>query len=155
PDVPSPAQFDHVITAVHTGKDAKNLLWLDVTSEVAPFEQLLINLRDKHALVVATNVPASLIKTPEEPAFAGSERFQIHGTLSDSGKLQGTIDQQLRGDDEIFIRSAFRRVPQQQWKELIQRMSYALGYSGIVSDVNASNPINTADPFRFSYKYDR
>ena len=34
-------------------------------------------------------------------------------------------------------------------------MSYALGYSGIVSDVNASNPINTAAPFSFSYKYDR
>jgi tetratricopeptide (TPR) repeat protein len=155
PDVPSPAQFDHVITAVHTGKDTKNLLWLDVTSEVAPFEQLLINLRDKHALVIPANASASLIKTPEEPAFAGSEQFQIHGTLSDSGELQGTVDHQLRGDAEIFVRSAFRRVPQQQWKELIQRMSYALGYSGIVSDVNASNPMNTVDPFRFSYKFDR
>jgi len=50
-DVPSPSQFDHVITAVHRGKD---LLWLDTTSEVAPFAVLTANLRDKEALVISS-----------------------------------------------------------------------------------------------------
>ena len=57
PDVPSPGQFDHVITAVPRGS---SLVWLDTTAEVAPFALLLPNLRDKQALVIPNEKPASL-----------------------------------------------------------------------------------------------
>ncbi len=32
--IPSPAQFDHLITAAHDGPE---LVWMDSTAEVAPF----------------------------------------------------------------------------------------------------------------------
>src|SRR6267143_901914 len=42
PDVPSPSQFDHVITMLPLGKDSKDKeeVWMDTTSEVAPFRLL-------------------------------------------------------------------------------------------------------------------
>jgi len=55
--VPSPAQFDHVISFVplKSGTDkAGNLqgLWLDSTTEVAPFRMLVASIRNKKALLV-------------------------------------------------------------------------------------------------------
>src|ERR1700674_2802196 len=46
PDVPSPAQFDHVITAVRLGR---GLTWVDTTPEVTPFGLILYQLRNKEA----------------------------------------------------------------------------------------------------------
>ena len=54
-----------------------------------------------------------------------------------------------------MLRSAFRRVPQSQWKDLVQQISYALGYAGTVSDVSASAPEVMTEPFHFSYSYNR
>jgi hypothetical protein len=42
-----------------------------------------------------------------------------------------------------------------QWKELAQRISMNLGFRGEVSNVTASSPEKTDEPFRFSYKYVR
>ncbi len=50
PDVPSPMQFDHVITRVNV--DGQEI-WLDSTNGVAPFRMLSYPLRDKQALAVA------------------------------------------------------------------------------------------------------
>src|SRR5579862_135036 len=50
PDVPSPSQFDHVITMLPLGKE-KEEVWMDTTSEVAPFRLLAYSLRNKLALV--------------------------------------------------------------------------------------------------------
>ena len=56
PEIPSPSQFNHVITVIPR---ADALLWMDVTPEVAPFQYLLPQLRDKHALVLRDDKPAS------------------------------------------------------------------------------------------------
>jgi hypothetical protein len=63
-DVPSPAQFDHVITAVPHGE---NYVWLDTTAEVAPFGFLLAGLRDKQALVIPEGKSPSLVNVPAAP----------------------------------------------------------------------------------------
>jgi hypothetical protein len=49
-DVPSPAQFNHVITAAKMGTD---WTWLDATQEVAPYGHLLYELRNQHALLAS------------------------------------------------------------------------------------------------------
>ncbi|HXX18869.1 MAG TPA: DUF3857 and transglutaminase domain-containing protein, partial [Candidatus Acidoferrum sp.] len=48
--VPSPAQFDHVITVVALAKD---LIWMDSTVDVAPFRMLASGLRKKAVLLIA------------------------------------------------------------------------------------------------------
>lgn len=151
PDVPSPAQFDHVITAVHRGKD---LVWLDTTSEVAPFGVLLANLRDKQALLIGPD-GSVLVKTPDKLPIESYDRFQLTGTLSDAGELKASMKDEVRGDGEVVLRSAFHYVAQPQWKELIQRISYGMGFAGTVSDVSATLPEKTTEPFRLEYSYDR
>jgi len=152
PDVPSPAQFDHVITAVPQGD---HLIWLDTTPEVAPFAYLISPLRDKQALVIHGD-NSTLTTTPNAPPLDALLTFRIDAKLSDSGTLEGKIDRTIQGDDnEVLLRAAFRSVPMLQWKDLIQRISYSTGFAGDVSDVTASTPEKIDEPFRFSYNYTR
>src|SRR5262245_20894945 len=95
PDVPSPAQFDHVISAIPLDGET---LWVDTTAEVAPFRLLTPSLRDKKALLIPANSPARLESTPAEPPFVFSELIEIDSKVSDLGKLIGHARLVLRGD---------------------------------------------------------
>jgi tetratricopeptide (TPR) repeat protein len=152
PDVPSPAQFDHIIGYLPQGKDG---VWLDTTPEVAPFGQLVMPLRDKQALVMSGEKQVQLITTPADLAAPGTHVFKIEGKLADNGTFDAKVEDSMRGDREIPIRSAFRHVPQSQWKDLVQEISQALGFAGTVSEVSASTPEMTIEPFHFSYTYNR
>jgi cytochrome c-type biogenesis protein CcmH/NrfG len=149
-DVPSPGQFDHVITFVPRESGA---LWLDTTPEVEPFAYLVSSLRDKHALVIPDDKPAFLVNTPAGLPFPSTETFRMDAKLSDAGVLEGNAEITVRGDLEYVLRSAFRSVPFPNWKDLTQRVSYGLGFSGDVSEATASSPEKIDEPFHFSYKY--
>ena len=152
PDVPSPGQFDHVISAL---PQEKKLLWMDTTAEVAPIGWLAPNLRDKESLLVPVAAPASLTKTPADSPIRNSLLFEVDGKLDDKGTLEANVQRTDRGDLEVFLRIAFRATPQPQWKDLVQRLSYLSGFAGDVSEVTASPAEATDQPFRFSYKYVR
>ncbi len=123
PDVPSPSQFDHVITAVPQGN---GFVWLDTTAEVAPYGYLLSPLWQKQALVIPTDKSATLIATPAEPPTTASETFRIDAKLKDDGTLEGKIERTLSGSDtEVLLRSVFRHTTMQQWKDIAQQISYA------------------------------
>jgi tetratricopeptide (TPR) repeat protein len=153
PDVPSPAQFDHVITVVPQGN---GFVWLDTTTEVAPFGYLVGVLRDKPALVMASGKPSSLILTASDPPTKANETFKIIAKLKDDGTLEGKIDRSASGDDvEIMLRSAFRSWPSPRWTELVQQLSYNSGFVGEVSEVTTSALEKTDDPFHVGYSYHR
>lgn len=153
PDVPSPAQFDHLISVVSQGDRTTRL---DTTPEVASFGYLASALRDKKALVIPEDKTPSLVTTPPEPASRASQAFRIDAKLNDTGTLEGKVERAIQGDDnEILLRLAFRNVPLPQWKDLIQRISYASGFSGDVSEVSAGSPEKVDEPFRFAYSYTR
>jgi tetratricopeptide (TPR) repeat protein len=151
-DVPSPGQFDHVITLV-PGKGEP--VWLDTTSEVGPYQYLLPQLRDKRALAIFKDKPSGLVTTPVNLPFETTQKFDLKGKVSDTGTLEGHADFYARGDVEYALRSAFRTVPLPQWKELAQRISAGWGFGGEVSDVTASSPEKTDELFHFSYNYTR
>ena len=79
----------------------------------------------------------------------------MQAKLNDAGVLEGKAENTDRGDTELLFRAAFRAVPLPQWKELVQQISYGLGFGGEISDVDATQPERTGDPFHFSYKYKR
>src|ERR1700722_5932888 len=151
-DVPSPGQFDHVITVVPRGG---GLVWLDATAEVGPYQYLLSPLRDKHALVIWKDKPAALLITPVDPPYPQLQTFNMEGKLSDTGTMEGKVDFSARGDTEYLLRSGFRSVALPQWKELGQRISMSLGFGGEVSEVTPSSPEKTDEPFHLAYKYTR
>lgn len=151
-DVPSPGQFDHVITFVP--RDA-GPLWLDTTTEVGPYQYLASPLRDKHALAIWKDKPPALVNTPVDLPYPTTQKFNMDAKLSDAGTLEGNVELSERGDDEYFARILFRAVPLPRWKELVQRISQGLGFGGEVSEVTASSPEKTDEPYHFSYKYTR
>jgi len=130
-------------------------VWLDTTAEVGPYQFLLSPLRDKHALAIWTDKPAALGETPKDLPYNTLQAFNMEAKLSDAGTLEGKADFSARGDMEYLLRAGFRAVPLPQWKELGQRISFGFGFGGDVSEVTASSPEKTNQPFHFSYKYTR
>ena len=152
PNVPSPAQFDHMITAIPQGD---GFIFLDTTPEVAPFGYLVDSLRDKEALVIPDSGPARLVRTPKDPPFKSRFDFQIDGALDDSGTLEAKMQFSVRSDAELFYRQAFRRAGPAQWRDVMQQISSRLGFGGTVSDVTVSAPEATEAPFHVDYTYTR
>jgi len=155
PDVPSPGQFDHVVSTVPETPGGSKLTWLDTTTEVAPFGLLAFNLRDKMALVIPSALPPLLVTTPAEPPFKSFQRYEIDAKLSDTGVLEGKVQRSYRGDSELLVRAWFRQTPQAQWKDLVQVISRGAGFGGDVSEIEAGSPEATSEPYRISYKYTR
>lgn len=152
PDVPAPSQFTHVITVVEKGNQ---LTWLDSTTEVGPFGYLIPQLLDKQALVISENKPAQLLATPAQLPFKSLLQFKLDGKLDKDGTLQAKVERTDRGDSEVLLRSALRQLSPAQWKDLVQRVSYAAGFAGDVDNVLASSLDNLDEPLRITYNYTR
>ncbi len=157
-DVPSPGQFNHLITVVPVGI---KIIWLDTTPEVAPFGMLLANLRDKKALVIPTDKSASLGKfailmdTPTQPPSDSHQTFTAKGRLTADGTLTANVHQTLTGDQEVLYRIVFRNTSASQWQETGQRISDASGFGGQVSEVRPSAVDEIEKPFQLDYVYTR
>lgn len=151
-DMPSPTQFNHLISAVTLGKDR---VYLDTTAEVAPFGMLVSVLRDKEALTVAPSGTPEIVKTPADTPFLQSKILDVEGEVSSDGKLTARVTQTVRGDQELLFRIAFRRTPPDKWKDLAQAISYGTGFSGDVSEVSTSDIEDTTKPLQIKYRYTR
>src|ERR1700733_4374311 len=96
PDVPSPSQFDHVITmlplevkgtkekGMEKGTKEKEEVWMDTTAEVGPFRLLAYQLRKKQALVIPPMDPPSSVaphleETPADTPTPDTELSEIAG----------------------------------------------------------------------------
>src|SRR5450755_1950342 len=90
-DVPSPSQFDHVITAARLGKGTE-LTWLDTTPEVTPFGLILYQLRNKHALLASEDTEGGLQRTPADSPVKTFMRFSLDGKFSEFGALDATLE---------------------------------------------------------------
>jgi tetratricopeptide (TPR) repeat protein len=152
PDVPTPAIFDHVITAIPKGD---KFTWLDTTPGAAPFAVLGFALRDKLALVVMDGNKGLLTKTPRDIPFAPYTRFTMDAKLSKDGILDGDARLEARGDSEIFFRLAFRNTLESKWKDLAQVLSQSLGFAGTVDEVMVAPLDDTSNAFWVTYKYHR
>jgi len=152
PDLPSPGQFDHVITVVLRGSDK---IWLDSTPEITPYRMLIYPLRDKQALVIPDSGPASLMRTPANLPFAAVDNFETSGKLDGDGTFNAHMSLSLRGDNEVIYREIFHQTSRTQWNDMAQNISQNLGFGGTISNLDVSVPEHTADPFHYSYDYTR
>ena len=149
PDVPSPSQFDHVITLLPLEKEE---VWMDTTTEVAPFRLLSFNIRKKLALVVPEEGLPHLEETPADPPFPDLQVQRIEGTINELGKLNAQVSYTVRGDAELLMRMIFRRVPNAQWQHLVENIDAMGGLDGDVSNLKVADPAATREPFQFSYE---
>ena len=155
PDVPSPSQFDHVITMLPMEiKGTKEEVWMDTTAEVGPFRLLAYSLRHKQALVIPPMDPPSTIaphleETPADTPMPDTELSEIDGKINDIGKLEAHVNYVFRGDEELLLRSVFRRVPQANWQRVVENVNASLG--GDITNLKVSDPAATREAFTMSY----
>ncbi len=150
PDTPSPSQFDHVITMLPLGSGKNQQeIWMDTTAEVAPFRLLAYPLRDKLALVIPANGTPHLENTPADTPMPDTEISEVDARINQIGKLEAHVHYTFRGDEELMLRSIFRRVPEAQWQRVIENVNAGMG--GEVSNVKISDPAATREPFTMSY----
>jgi tetratricopeptide (TPR) repeat protein len=148
PDMPSPSQFDHVITLLPMTNPNEEV-WMDTTSEVAPFRLLAYTLRHKQALVIPAEGTPHLEETPADTPMPDSEVSEIDGKINDIGKLEAHVHYTFRGDEELMLRSIFRRVPETQWQRVVESVNASMG--GDVTNLKISDPAATREPFTMSY----
>ncbi len=146
PEIPSPSQFDHVITRVPV--DGKEI-WLDSTNGVAPFRMLAANLRGKQALAIPPDGKASLVWTPPDLPFEGFDHSMVKGSINETGTLKAHISFRMRGDQELFLRFMLRQIPGNHWKDLFIDVLQRLGMKGVeIDNLKVSDPSNPDDPLQ-------
>jgi tetratricopeptide (TPR) repeat protein/transglutaminase-like putative cysteine protease len=149
PDVPSPSQFDHVITRVPV--DGQEI-WLDSTSGVTPFRMLAFPLRDKLALAVPPEGKPGLVRTPAELPFPAYDRSWISGSLSDMGKLSIHVATSIRGDRELALRFALRQIPRNHWKEVFEAsLKNSPMREAEIDNLHVSDPSDADNPLQIDY----
>jgi len=148
PEIPSPSQFDHVITLLPLGKDE---VWMDTTTEVAPFRLLSFNIRKKQGLVIPVDGTPHLEETPADPPMPNQQVQTIDGTINQLGKLNARVSYVVRGDTELLMRIIFRRVPSSQWEHLVENINAMGGLDGEITNLKVGDPAATREAFQFSY----
>jgi tetratricopeptide (TPR) repeat protein len=151
-EVPSPGQFDHVITAVPIGKST---LFLDTTAEVAPYGMLLAPLRHKKALLASGESASQFVETPAALPFMALEIFDLQGKIDESGTLEADIDYYIRGDAEIIFKTIFRQTPPSKYKDLVQAISRSSGFGGEVSQIKVVGLESLDQGLHVLYHYHR
>jgi tetratricopeptide (TPR) repeat protein len=149
PDVPSPGQFNHVISVVVKGS---TLSWMDTTPEVTHMGYLVYPLRGKQALVIMPD-EAAFQTTPANSPLVEKRTSKVNAKLEVDGTLEAHVETADQGDTEPYLRYAFRRWPESQWKDLIQKISYGARLGGSISNVRISPPEKTDEPFTMAYDY--
>ncbi len=150
-DVPSPAQFDHVITAARLGTGT-GLTWLDTTPEVTPFGLILYQLRNKQAVVASEDSEGGLQRTPADSPIKTFMHFTLDGKFSEFGALDATLEVTAQGDRDWPMRAAFRRSSQAEWKDFVKALSASWGLPGDVDDVEIGPLEDTSKPFHLKYR---
>ena len=151
PDIPSPSQFDHVITRVPV--DGQEI-WLDSTNGVAPFRMLAASLRDKLALAIPPGGKPVLVTTPAGLPFEDYDRSAVKGSLNDTGTLKAHFSGSLRGDNELGLRFALRQMPENRWKEFF---GVVLQHAGLkdadITNLKVSDPTNADNPLQIDLDF--
>ena len=147
-DVPSPAQFDHVITAANVGG---KLTWLDSTAEVAPYGLIMYSLRNKQGVLASLDSNSGLRRTMSEVPVRNSTSFNLNGKVSELGGLDANIDMSATGDSDFRLRATFRSVAQADWPRALELFQRLWGVSGDVSEVRIERLEETTKPLHISY----
>ncbi len=146
--VPMPGAFNHVITLVDVGGEK---VWLDATTEVAPYRALLSVLRDKQALVIPATGAPQLLKSPAQLPFPSVKRYEAKYELDSSGSFKGHVEVSLRGDDEILMRLSARQLARTQWDQLSEAYSSRIGWDGTTSATSLDAADDLAGPWHMRY----
>ena len=147
--LPRSTLFDHIIT--RSGYPSVGF-WTDLNLEVAPFGMIPSQFRGKSALLVEPGLNELWPQVPKEPSIAGSQSVTVNAVLSPLGLLTAKVQYTMRGDNELLLRVAFHQTPKERWKEVAGLLALSDGFPGTITNVTASDPMATKEPFTVEYE---
>ena len=148
PDVPSPGQFNHVITAAKLGND---LTFLDTTAEIAPFGLLVYDLRNKQAVLASDDSYGGLRRTPADVPVKNSLVYAINGKVSEAGTVDATVEIDASGDSDLVMRAGFRSLSRADWNRFARLLWLRPSDKTEASDINVSSIDDTSKPLRIRF----
>jgi hypothetical protein len=134
-----------------------HLVWIDPAMEVAPYGVVRPELRGKPALFLGF-LPGEPVsagpwrRIPNELPFSSSQRVNADALLTNDGTLKAKVHYNMRGDNELLLRVAFHQAPRDKWNEVAQLLALSDGFRGKVTNVSASDPYATKEPFTVEYE---
>jgi hypothetical protein len=150
---PRPSSFEHVFAGV---MDGQKYVVLDPGVEVAPFGVIAAQFRGKSALTLSPREAGDYLDPwttlPEKLPFRAFQKVEVGVTLGQDGKLDAQVKYSLRGDNELLLRVAFHQTPKERWNEVGGMLALADGFRGHIEKVNASDPMETKEPFTVEYE---
>jgi hypothetical protein len=147
--LPRPSVFDHLLTI--SGYPSINF-WMDLNLEVAPYLMIPSQFRGKRALLVGPAVSDLWPIVVETAPFAAFQRVAVDAKLAESGSLTAKVNYTIRGYNELLLRMAFHQTPKEKWKDVASLLAISDGFRGQVTNVNASDPMATKEPFTVEYQ---
>ena len=118
-----------------------------------------LEARTAQSLFLANSVPSGgaaspgwwfaegLMKSPCSRLF--SEIADVDGRVNEIGKLEAHVHYTFRGDEELMLRSIFRRLPEAQWQRVVENVNVGMG--GEITHLKISDPAATREAFTMSY----
>jgi len=92
------------------------------------------------------------METPADPPSLQVQNIDVTGRVSSLGKLTARIHYSMTGDNALTLRTAFRRTPRANWKQIGQLLAAGDGLAGEVTAAKSSDPSDTHSPFEVDYE---
>jgi len=159
---PTPTPFTHLIVGSFA---MERSFWLDPSVEVAPFGLIPSNLQGQNALQIknwtklASAAPLGKLiqdhvwqKLVQGLPFTSSQNVSVGAALASTGDLSARVRYILRGNNELLLRVAFHKTPKEKWKDVAQMLALSDGFRGQITNVTASDPYATKEPFAVEYE---
>jgi hypothetical protein len=152
--VPLPSVFTRLLISVGNNKTA---VWLDPSLEVAPFAE--ISTPPKGCVFVLEREFYAMNSTGHEwqtisphLPFASFQHVRVEARLAPEGALDAKVHYSMRGENELPLRIAFHQAPKEKWKDIAQLLALSDGFRGKITNVTASDPYATKEPFTVEYE---
>jgi len=151
--LPTPSLFRDVLIRAVEGA-ASHIL--DPNVEVAPLGMVKLAVRGTRVLAIeedATGTENDIwTAVPRDLPFAARQNVNVKAAVSAAGDLSAVVKYTLRGDNELLLRVAFHQTPKERWKEVAGLLALSDGFRGAITNVTASDPMATKDPFTVEYE---
>ena len=149
---PSPSLLKGMLLKVSVGQKE---FFLDPGVEVAPFGVLPAKIRGRKVLEIGgMNTPDSgrFVVVPADLPFASAQEVGVNAGIARDGTLTARVKYVMRGDNELLLRVAFHQTPKERWKEVAGLLALSDGFRGTITNVTASDPMATKEPFTVEYE---
>jgi transglutaminase-like putative cysteine protease len=131
--VPSIAQFNHMVAAVRTGPDGA-WTFVDPTVPIAPWGEVYSALQGRTGVLLRDDGTAEVLAFPAAPAEENRSLIRVEGIVEADGRFRGDYTEETSGALQYNLRSQFASDLTQAQRETVQRSIAGRVFDGAMAD---------------------